>query len=255
MCIKRKNMFVYAVVALSLIATGASGAQARYWHTKDGEEFVGAYEKAVFGNVYFRGLDGKLFKVASADLVESDKAFISASFTPEVEVRFTKKIRKITDYPDNYDPSAWDDSEMEITGLVSVTKKRGIPYSGKLRGEVYLIGEEVATDDYRLFGKKGFTVSFPGEKSNVFECEIKKTLRTYTMNGNLERGAHYKGYVVVIESFAGDLVAFESNLSWMNEEKIAALRKLSCPGFLDENCKKRSVPRPEDYRTPNVGSY
>jgi hypothetical protein len=254
MSIKR-IVFFLGGIALVLLSLSA-GAEMRFWHDRAGNEFQGEYSKEVFGNIYLRGTDGHVFPVAATNLIDGDIAYIRSLSPPKIQIKFSKKLREITDYPEDYSPETWDDHEIEVTGLVTVRKMGHQPYTGALRGELYLIGKEVdpSSSPFRLFAKKGFAISFPGETSE-FQCQLTQTLRYYSMNGELDRGAHYQGYVVVVDDSAGNRLAFDTNLSWLKEDEVAALRKVPCPGFLDEDCNKRPVPRPKSYRESDSGSY
>lgn len=252
MSTKRMQLFARGFLFAALSAS--AGAEMRFWHDRSGNEFKGEFSKAVFGNIYFRGAGGNVFPVAATNLIDSDMDYIRSITPPKITINFSKKIREITDYPPEYDPSVWDDHEIEVTGLVAVKKIGQQPYGGTLRGEVYLIGQEVAADEFRLFAKKEFAVTFPGETSE-FQVQLKQTLRYYSMRGEIDRGAHYKGFVVVVADPDGNRMGFKTDLSWMKEDKIDALRKIPCPGFMDQDCNKRPVPRPKDFRTPGSGSY
>jgi hypothetical protein len=246
----RLGVFWGIVLGMSLSCV----AEMRYWHDRDGKEYYGEFSKEVFGNVYLRGTDGKVFPVAATNLVDSDMDAIRQLRPPKIKVKFTRELLEVNDYPPEYDPDTWNDIEIDVTGTVEVHKLSKLPYTGMLRGELYLIAQEVATDDYRLFGKKGFAVTFPSPEDNVFTTSLTRMLRTYDSDDET-RGARYKGYVVVIESSEGEPLVFATNLSWMKADKLEALRKIPCPGFMDDECNKRSVPRPKGERDIDPQDY
>lgn len=254
MCTKRTGMVPWVLWALCMGLSCSSVAAIRFWHTLDGKEFQGEFSKVFLDKVYFKGPDGQSFSVKEETLVDTDLTAIKSLIPPEIQIKFSKNEVVNTDLPRDYDSGIWDDYEVEVSARVVVKKMGKLPYHGVLRGEVYLIAEEIATDDYRLFAKKGFSISFP-DKTTEVECQLSESVRNYFMRGEYPRGAHYKGYVVIVEDLNGKMLAFKSDLNWMDEENIPALRKISCPGFMNEKCKKRSVPRPESYRDADSGSY
>ncbi len=135
-----------------------------------------------------------------------------------------------------------------VTAEVQVRKKSRAPFNGILRAEVYLIGKEVATDHYRLSGRGTSRVQFTEENQGVYTFQTSADFRVYEEYNDLEmRGAEYAGYLAVVMDSMGNRLAAETDLSWLKDEKIDALRKFHIDSFFDENCRKRSVPRPRYY--------
>lgn len=258
MCTKLIRNTAGLILGALLLLGRPCAAEMRYWHERDGKEFSGAYEKQMFGNYYFRGMDGRLFKVAATNLIDSDIEYINArAAPPKLKVKFSVKQQVISDYPTEYiealEIADIVDVETEVTGSVEIRKISKAPYSGTLQAEFYLIAAELATDDFRLFAKKRFPVSFPDPDKQTVETSLVKRLRSWETGENW-RGAKYTGYIVIVSEADGTVVSFDTNLSWMKQDKIEALRKLACPSFLDKECKKRPVPRPTAQReiTPNA---
>ncbi len=253
---KKRGILAGVVGGLLLSFAAGAAPQMRYWYTQDEARFLGEYEKEMIGKYFFRGTDGRLFSVAKTNLTASGVDYINALRPAKVKIKFSKRAHELSDYPTEYDPDTHDDLEVEITGIVEVRKVSKAPYTGTLYGEVYMIGKELATEDYRLFAQKAFKVSFPGSEK-VYSTSLSKTLMTWDPGNGNKRGAEYAGYVVVIREANGNLIAFDTNLYWMGEEKIDALRKLPCPAFLNEACQKRPVPRPQnkDDRTIDPKNY
>ncbi|MDD3276410.1 MAG: hypothetical protein PHP93_05105, partial [Kiritimatiellales bacterium] len=120
------------------------------------------------------------------------------------------------------------------------------PYDAELTAEVYLIGKEVATDDYSLFGKGTSSVQFTEENKGIFEFSTSADIRRYEeYSGGEARGATYAGYLVAVFDPQGSRIGVKTNLSWLDDEKkIDALCALRVGNFFDANCRKQSVPRP-----------
>ena len=222
-----------------------ASAQMRVWHGKDGKEYVGTFEQEAFGKLFFRGPDKKIFSLVATNLIDSDLDHVRSEALPEVQIQF-RKTKRAKEQPE-YD---WADNvEIEVKGTVKIRKTSKFPYFGTLKGEIYLIAEEVATDDYKLVAKKIFPVRFPDVKKAEVEAQISVIIRNYKDKNDDMRGAFYEGYVVIVSEADGTPMELRTDLGWMSEEKIGALRRLPVPGFLDEECRKRPVPRPVDYRS------
>jgi len=236
-----RSIVCIILCAMSLCAS----AEMRVWHDKDGKEYTGNFEREAFGKLFFRGPDKKIFSLVATNLIDSDLEHVRSNALPEVQIQF-QKSKRLKDKPDK----DWgDDMEMEVKGTVKIRKTSKFPYFGTLKGEVYLIAEEVATDDYKLVAKKTFPVKFPNVKKAEVEAKISVIIRNFKDKNEDMRGAFYEGYVVIVSDADGTPMELKTDLGWITEEKIDALRRLPVPGFLNKECKKRPVPRPHDYRS------
>ncbi|MBI9020018.1 MAG: hypothetical protein JEZ10_02020 [Verrucomicrobia bacterium] len=236
-----RTVFQILLTGLLLALTDSVAlAEMRIWHTQDGDRFEAEFLREKPGKVFLRGTDSQNFTVALTNLVANDIKYIRSRILPEVQIDFSKSIEEL----ERSDYARQTDHAMEVTGTVTVRRTSRSPFDGQFSGEVYLIAKEAATDDYRLFDKRGFAVRFP-DGSREFEFETKAVVINYEEYTTEMRGAFYEGYVVILFDLQGNPMAFDSNLSWMDESRIDALRKLPVPSFFDQTCKKRSVPRPK----------
>jgi hypothetical protein len=240
---KKTIIFAGMVVGLVLGLIGSVEAQMRYWRKQDGSQFVGTYQYEKFRKYYFRGRDGKIFDIPTSELSDNDVKFIGAQGeVPAVKIKVSSSTKVFLDYPAEFEADQDGNEETEITVKVQVRKLSKAPYFGTLRGEVYLIGKEVATDHFRLFAKKGFSIEFDESQGAVFELTMKEMLLIF---GEVDvRGAEYAGYVAVVEAPNGDILDFDSKFSFIKKENIKKLRTLRCPSFFKEELNSLSVPRP-----------
>lgn len=233
-------VFRYAVCGLFVCVIGATAfAEMRIWHTKDGSRFEAEFLREKPGKIFLKGIDKQNFTLAITNLVANDIKYIRTQVLPEVAIQFSKTIRE----RERSDYARQTDNAMEVTAEVLVQRTSRALFDGQLKGEVYLIAKEVATDDYRLFSKKGFVVRFDGE-SREFTFETKAVVINYEEYTTEQRGAIYEGYVVILFDLQGKPMASDTNLAWMDEPRIEALRTLPVPAFFDQMCNKRAVPRP-----------
>ena len=212
-------------------------AEMRLWRSKDGECFNGEYVTERLDRYYFRDLDGKTRIVPVEDLCLNDVKYIQTLAPPKM--RLTCRVQKNSPEGRYADP----DTEI-IEGTLVVEKTGRQPFDGTLTGEVYLIGDEVATDHYKMLAKKKFTFKFPEGKKPSFEIKLSGNARVYEeYNGLGIRGREYEGYVAVIFSPTGDVAEFKTDINWMTLEKLEALRQLELFNFFNEKCQKTAVPR------------
>ena len=235
----KRALGLVCMMACLWTAVGAA-AEMRIWYTKDGARYEAEFLREKPGKIFLKGVDKQNFTVALTNLVANDVKYIRTKVLPDVAIEVSKTVRE----KERSDYARQTDYAMEVTAEVIVKRTSKALFEGQFPGEVYLIAKEVATDDYRLFGKKGFVVKFSGD-SRAFTFETKATVTNYEEFTTEKRGAEYEGYVVILFDLHGNPMAFDSNLSWMDESRIDALRKLPVPGFFDQMCNKRSVPRPK----------
>ena len=243
-----------------LFACGVSSANTRVWRDKDGNSFVGEYVREQFDKFYFRGPDKKMVTVAVDKISEIDLTYIRTMVVPDVEV--TAKVKdKLAEFPPEATKSGGN-SDFRMYDLfsdITVTKKGKSSFQGVLRGEFYLIGDEVRSDDYRLLLKDTFVVRFK-DGENRFEYKtVGQALEVETFVGGTYRGNVYKGFLACVYAPDGKLLSHDTNLGFLKEEeKVEMLSKLNVGNFFREECRKVSTPRPRDYEfssygTPNTG--
>jgi hypothetical protein len=243
---------ILSIVCLIFCAMSLrASAEMRVWHDKSGNEYAGEYERTAFGKFFFRGPDKNVFSVVMTNLVDSDLAYVNTQVLPEIKIQFRK--RKQEKEKSEYSWGGYN--EVEVKAAVTVRKLSKMPYSGTLLGEVYLIAQEVATDDYRLFAKKKFQVVFPDEKDSHCEVQLNAIVANYIEINHQMRGAFYKGYVVIVSDPDGNLVELKTTLWWITEEKLDAFRRLPVPGFFNQECRKKPVPRMDDWEGHDLRGF
>jgi hypothetical protein len=221
-------------------------AETRVWTDKNGKKFKAEFVQELFEAVTLRTSDGKELDIKVEHLSPEDLTYVRTMIPPEVTVSFSKqtlrKERSIYARP--------DDMIEIVTGVFTVEKERYPPYHGTLIAEVFMIGREVATPEvYVLLGRsrEAFTLTREDEEEHIFEVPVE--VRRYPEYNDQNRGNEFAGYVIVVEDNSERRVALSSNLNWMTEDKIEALRELKAGNFLNQQFQKVSVPRPEYYNT------
>lgn len=236
------------IFCFMLAALGGSGsvrAEMRIWEEKSGLQIQAEFVREIFGEVELRRPDGSLYSIPWEKLSEEDAQYVRTVIPPEVQLTVRKSEK---DKERNHKFVRAGDSMTTITVDVTVRKKSRDPYRGVLRAEVYIVGQEVATDDYRLLGKSTEKVLFTDENRGTVSFAVSADSHVYEEYNEIEtRGAEYAGYLVVIVDSAGNKLAVEKNLSWLQDDDVDKLRRFYVGAFFDETCRKRSVPRPKYY--------
>ncbi len=248
---RRNNLFIFFAMA-ALFLRGSVSAEMRVWEDTSGKSVKAEFVRELFGSVELRRPDGSLRSIPLENLSAQDTKYLRTRIPPviELEIRAQKqeKVRNKNTTRSEYEQFA-DDINV-VTTTVRIRQKSSAVFNGILRAEVYLVGREVATPDiYRLSGKGTAQVRFTEENKKKFEFETAADFRVYEEYNNLEtRGAKYAGYLVVVIDPAGNKLATQTDVPWLEgDQKIDALRKFNLDAFFDENCRERSVPRPSYY--------
>lgn len=121
-----------------------------------------------------------------------------------------------------------------------------------LRAETYLIGEEVATDDFKLLCHASMPLRFCEEDEYTCRMHMETESRKYMEYNYQMRGCLYLGYVVIILDRDDHPVECKSDLSWITEDRLDALRQFDDGDFFNDQLEPRPVPRP-NYSKYRVG--
>jgi hypothetical protein len=245
---RRRN---YPFICCALIAAffcGSVSAEMRVWEDISGKSVKAEFVRELFGSIELRRSDGSLHSIPLENLSAQDTKYLRTRIPPEIEleVRTQTQAKERNKNATRSEYEQFADDINVVTAKVQIRQKSSAVFSGTLRAEVYLIGKEVATDHYRLSGKGTSQIILNEENRRKYTFETAADFRVYEEYNKLEtRGAKYAGYLVVIIDSRGNKLATVTDLSWLEEgEKIDALRKFHIDAFFDENCRKRSVPRP-----------
>jgi hypothetical protein len=241
-----KNKTIRLILLLgAIIFFSSDGAEMRVWRDNSGNQFVGEFVREKFGSVMLKTPDRQPLSIKHDDLSASDLEYLSTTILPPIKITARKSKKEKVRNEDFRRPG---DYISIVTLEVTVQKLSRIPYAGMLREEVYLVGEELATDVYRLSGKGGSQVFFNEENRGKYEFPTSATFRQYEQwSTGVPRGVDYKGYLVVVFDPEGNRMGYKTDLGWLDEDEIEKLRSFRVGKFFDERCRKRSVPRPKYY--------
>ena len=245
--VKSKSCFLLGITIFFIFCCAPiyEAFQMRVWEDVNGLQIKGKFVREIFGSIEVRRPNGDLHSIPLEDLSPEDLTYVRTLIPPDVVV----SVRAKESVKDRNEEFIWANDKLTVvTAEVEVRKKSRSPYQGTLKAEVYLIGKEVVTGAYTLVGKGTSRVHFTEENKGRYTFNTSATYRVYEEYNNLEtRGAEYEGYLAVVVDPQGNKLVQESDLSWLLDENIDALRQFYVGIFFDETCKKRSVPRPRYY--------
>lgn len=246
---RRNRPFIFFVLG-AVFFCGSVLAEMRIWEDTSGTQVKADFVRELFGSVELRRPDGSRHSIPLENLSAGDLKYLRTRIPPEIELEVRTQSRA-KERNKNTTRAAYEqfvDNISVVTATVNVRQKSSAAFGGILRAEVYLIGKEVATDDYRLCGKGASQIQLTEENRRAFTFETSADFRVYEEYNYDMRGVEYAGYLVVVIDPSGNKLAVRTNLPWLEgDEKIEAMRKFYVDAFFDENCQKRSVPRPRYY--------
>lgn len=239
-----KTILTY--LSLLLLCSSATAAM-RVWTDRQGNLVEGEYVRMGSNNAVVRDEQGVAHDIPLKGLSTLELEYLTSVFVPDVSINFSKKTR--AKYrSENALPG---DHVEYVIGRISIKAQQKME-NNTLRAEAYLIGAEVASDDYRIKSKVAPPLSFTAANKFTAEFQLEMESREYQEYNFQIRGTLYDGYLVVVLNQRNEVIEYKTNLSWLDEEKIALLRKFRVDAFFDDDCKARSVPRPE-YTESRVG--
>ncbi len=239
-----RSVFLFA--ALGAAGCSAVAAELRVWTSQNGKQLEATFERLSFDSVKVRTPAGVPISLELNRLSDMDVKYLRTVVEPEIAVKVKKKKKSV---PRNSAFMHEDDNGYEaVTLTVDIRKTSKFPYDGTLRAEAVMLGEEVNYSDlYRVVAKNVFPVTLPEDNGGQCEFSFEGRFRTYVeYTGAETRGIEYGGYLIVLSDARGKVVHVETDLAWLNTpEKVDRLRTFRYFTFLNQECKKRSVPQPK----------
>jgi len=225
---------------LSLLLLCAPGfAEMRIWRDQQGNCIEGEFVKTLSNKVLLEDpWKGKHF-IPLKNLSKEDVVYLKSIFIPELTFRFYTKSRAKW----RTEHALAEDRIEIITGHLDIQAK-GEMESNSLRAEVYMVGKEVATDDYRITQKKIFPLNFTEENKYQVQFELETESRRYMEYNYEERGTLYDGYLIVVLDRNGKVIQHKSNLSWLDDREVEQIRSFPVNAFFNDECKRKSPPHP-----------
>lgn len=222
-------MLVFPALCLSEL-------QPRIWATSGTNHLQGAFCKELLGGVQIRDANGEKHLILIDQLSVSDKSYISLYVAPRMSVRVSHAVRK-------WEKTEWslpNDDIFFYTFTVRLQKESKLPYKGRLKAELFIIGNErLVPDDSRLVLMEYFKREFVFPEDRKSTCEFSTPEVAFPeyrpnwvyLSSAVNRGKTYRGWVLDVTDERGQLVFSDHDIDvrWITddlERSIAALREL-----------------------------
>lgn len=116
---------------------------------------------------------------------------------------------------------------------VKVRKTSSQPWEDPVTAELYVIGKQIHTGYYGIMDVQKGEFTFSRENDNTFEY-VSPTYSMGRTSGNINVGATYETYLVVISDHTGKIVDTRSGRS-IRDEGIAFIRELGPETLFDRD--------------------
>lgn len=243
MCTKR----IVGWLLFSLFfVSGWANAEMRTWTKKDGTTLQAEFVREVLGTLVLKDAAERKISIRLNNLSVSDLRYYQNTIPPKINIDFFKNIKKKK--RNRFAVSFIRDEMFVLNGTLTLTKESKRPFGGTLRGELYLVGQEVATDDYRMLLKKKFPLRFTAENKGICSLSVVTEIRQFIVALTKQsRGVTYSGYMVVIADEKGKVLQTKTDLGWLDEESLSFFRELPAGSFFNDLGFRVKVPRPPYY--------
>lgn len=232
-----KSGAVWGVILTSVffgVCQTSRSAEMRVWGRTKETYVQGTYNKSLLGGVQIRDSEGKGHLFRLEQLSRADLNYIQHHVPPEVEADVSYKTRAQA-------KTAWsrsDDNTELYTFTVEITKKSKLPYLGKLKAELFVLGRDRAVDDrdhcvlmdyirhkFDLPEKKNESCAF-SSREVPFHVFYAYWIDVQSASW---RGKDYLGYVVSVSDADGNIVYTDAdvpNVGWLTDNLPGSIEKL-----------------------------
>lgn len=174
-----------------------------------------------------KGLTNGLLSMAVMGTVVAASAQATFPLRVDIDVSTKRSTRQI---------GAGTSGEAKVENVqcrVKVRKSGGQPYAEQLTAELYVIGRQIHTGYYGIIDvvKKDF--NFTKDNDNTFEFSSKMYAIGKT-SGNINAGAKYETYLLVVVDKDGKVVETRSGRS-IGEKGIALIREMGPMTLFDRD--------------------
>jgi hypothetical protein len=220
-----------------LISSGAAFAEMRIWQDMAGKRFKAEFVQELYGDIVLNSPDGHTRLIKLEELSAGDKTWLFDNAAPEIEIDFVKKTRKRPEL----DWTIPEDVTTLYTCTVKLRKVSGLPHTGKLTAELFLLAKEIDGENYVLVHREASEFVFPDERNSRHEftaadVPFRRYYAGWAVTESRYRGDEYLGYLISVSDAQGRIVASQVGVSdapWLTEDfpaSVEGLRRLAING-------------------------
>lgn len=206
---------IMAVAVLTSLIT-ATGVHARTWTAVNGQTIEAEYVRHAAGKIVLKKENGKEISISPDKLSKADRTFASKQVRPTLKLAFAKKTQT-----KNYN---YEETKEQLDCVIKIEKTSKLPYSGKLKVEVFVLGEDLNDEEITMLHTQTWTdVQLLEKSGEVLKLNVDKIKLDYDDNG-YKYGEAYYGYAVFVSDESGKVFASKASSKKLIE-RMRDLRK------------------------------
>jgi hypothetical protein len=205
-----KQRCTIAAAAMLSILTLTATAEFRTWTDADGTKLEAELVEFIAGKVTLKNKEGKTGQVSISYLSADDQKYVLRNTPPKVEI----EVNDSTDTENIGGGNRFSLTRTTYEFSIELEKGNSIPYKRKMTAEVYFMGRDPMKDSYIVLKK--YVVPFSFAEDNNVEVQLGR-LALKELSGNLNAGAEYEGYLVVLLDDTGRVFQTEGSRSKFEE--------------------------------------
>ena len=210
---KLSMMFILAACFLLLFEVSA---EMRIWTSIKGETIEAEYITMVSGKVVLKTSAGKQIKVPMSGLCAADHKYLISAIPPKLKISVDVDV----DRDKQGDGYYYETTDEAYTITITIEKTNKEESDRKLTARAYMVAE-TKNNKGMLIGYSSHDFSFMGQSTAEFSVsgDVSST-QSYWSN----HGYEYEGYLILVESEDGKVIAMESNQNRF-EKNVRNLKK------------------------------
>jgi hypothetical protein len=190
-------------VLASFFSTTNALAAMRVWTSTTGKSIEAEYVCHSMGKIVLKKSDGKKIAVPLEYLSKKDQAYANKQVPPKLELDFSKKA--------NSKAENYDDVRQELRFSVKIEKVSRVPYEGKLKVELFVLGEDLyGSKKVILIHKVWKDVKLSNTSGDVLALSPDPITVNYDDNG-YKYGTKYDSYAFFVFDEEGKLLGSKSS--------------------------------------------
>ena len=210
-----------SIIVLAYFFTAVTSLAAmRTWTSTNGQTIEAEYVRHSVGKIVLKRADGKEIAVPASYLSKEDQAYANKLVPPRLKLDFSKRALTTAEY--------YDDHRQQIRFTVKIEKTSRLPYDGKLKVELFVLGENLGSGGKSMLLRKVWTdVELSNEPDDVLELTPEPIVVHYDDQGgsgwNIEYGTKYDGYAFFVFDENGNMLGSRASSKNL-ERQLANLR-------------------------------
>lgn len=209
---------IYVALATVTVLCLACSAEMRIWTSADGQTVEAEFVRFSMGKIVLKKADGKEISVPPSYLSDDDQEYVITRIPPKpprLKLDFSKKAQTTAEY--------YDDHRQKLRFTVKIMKASREPYEGKLKVELFVLGEDLGGGEKSMLLRKVWEdVVLSSVPNDVLELSPAPITVHYDDQG-YEYGTKYDGYAFFVFDDSGAVIASRASSKKL-ERQLEKLR-------------------------------